>query len=169
MFNFFKKRHAYQNVTETVNAISQFLIDDAGSDIPTPFKEFLDSKNLDFSLESLKAVDFYLNEVRKRKVKLNQDQLIKVVARCGAYCGEVVRRNSKKNFYWITYDTATSVSQKGKFFVEKSIYTFYILFAEPENFCFPLAKVGKFLDSGSGESLWGLASMVLEQDGTVKV
>ncbi len=166
MFDFLKRKNKYPDLNKTVEAIAQFLIDDSGSDLPTPLKEFIDSAKLDYSLESLKHVDSYLDQVRNQKKNLNRDQLTKVIARAGAYCGEVVRKNSKKNFYWINYDTAVNIPPKGKFLVEKSVYTFYILFIEPEGFSFPLAKVGKYLDNGPEDSLWGFASMVLSTDKT---
>ena len=100
MFNLFGKKRKYDDLTKTVSAIAQFLIDDTGSDLPTPFKEFLNPTKLDYSLESLKHVDSYLDQVRKKKRKLNDDQVTKVILRCGAYCGEVIRKNSKKDFYY---------------------------------------------------------------------
>ena len=162
MLNFLKKKRGYENVTETVAAIAQFLIDDTGSDLPTPFSEFLDPNKLNYSLDSLKHVDSYLDHVRKKRKSLSDEQFTKVILRCGAYCGEVIRKNSKKDFYWITYDTAAQADPRVRNF-EKSTYTFYILFSEPQNFSFPLAKVGKYLDNGPGDSLWGLASMVFQE------
>lgn len=147
-------------MTETVKAIAAFLIDDTGSDLPTPLKEHLVPKKLDYSLESLKHVDAYLDVIRKNRNTLTEDQLMKVIARCGAYCGEVVRRLSKEDLYWINYDTAIVADSRVKSF-DKSLYTFYILFAEPNNFSFPLAKVGKYLDNGPEDSLYFLAMMLL--------
>ncbi|MFA6552537.1 MAG: hypothetical protein WCT19_03505 [Candidatus Paceibacterota bacterium] len=97
MFDLFKGKKQYTDSSQIVAAIGQFLIDDTGSEMPTPLKEFLDAKKLDFSIESLKNVDLYLDQVRKNRESLTEDQLVKIVARCGAYCGEVIRKNSKKN------------------------------------------------------------------------
>lgn len=150
----------YKDLTPTVAAIAAFLLDDTGSDLPTPLKEFLDPQRLDYSLESLKLVDTYLDKIRKNKKLLTEDQLIKVIVRCGSYCGEVVRKLSKNDLYWIDYDTAISVDSRVKSF-EKSVYTYYILFSEPNNFSFPLTKVGKYLDNGPEDSLYFLAVMLL--------
>ncbi|MCX6752356.1 MAG: hypothetical protein NTZ87_02540 [Candidatus Nomurabacteria bacterium] len=163
MFSLFKKKNKYQDLSKTVVAVGQFLIEDTGSDMPTPLKEFLDPKKLDFSLESLKLVDSYLDEVRKQEKDLSEDKLIKIVLRCGAYCGEVIRKNSKKNRYWINYDHAIVIDPLVKSF-EKSVYTFYILFAEPRDFVFPLAKVGKYIENGSEDSLYFLAISILSSD-----
>ena len=152
----------YKDLTSTVAAIGMFLVDDTGSKLPTPLKEFLVPSKLDYSLESLKHVDSYLDEIRKKVIRsaFTNEQLSKVVLRCGAYCGEVVRKLSKKNLYWIDYDTAVMADPRVKGF-DKSIYTFYILFAEPNDFSFPLAKVGKYLDNGPEDSLYFLAKMLL--------
>lgn len=162
MFNLFKKKNKYPDSNEMVVAMSQFLINDTGSDLPTPFKEFLDPTKLDFSIESLLVVDSYLSKVFKHKNELNHDQFIKVVARCGTYCGEVVRKNSNGNLYWITFDTAVLINQKIEDF-GKSVGGAFILFEEPDRFLFPLAKVVKFLENGEGDSLWGFAKMALSK------
>jgi hypothetical protein len=164
MFNFFKRKK-YQDVTKYVSAISLFLINDTGSDLPTPFKEKLIPSKLNYTLESLKHVDLYLDEIRKNRKKLNEEQLVKVVARCGAYCGEVIRKHSKKNHYWINYGTAVSINKTISSF-EKNLYTFYILFAEPDDFSFPFSKVGKYLEYGQEDSLYFFATMILQKNKT---
>jgi hypothetical protein len=164
MFNLFKKKRKYEDLTLSVAAIADFLIDDTGSDLSTPLKDSLDISKLDYSLESLKHVDLYLDQVRKKRKNLTDEQFTKVVVRSGAYCGEVVRKLSKSNFYWINYDSAVLANPKLKSWLEKSVYTFYILFAEPSNFSFPMAKVGKYIDNGPQDSLYYLAVMILSQD-----
>lgn len=161
MFKFFGNKRKYEDLTETIAAIGQFLIDDTDSDVPTPFKESLDSSKLDYSLESLRRVDSYLDKVRENREELSDEQFTKVILRCGAYCGEVIRKNSTKDFYWINYDTAIVADPRVKDF-EKSAYTFYVLFSEPQSFSFPLAKVGKYLDNGPEDSLYFFAVMVGE-------
>ena len=161
MFSFFKQKKKglkYLDLTETVAAIATFLIDDNGSDLPTPYKEFLSPSKLDYSIESLLHVDSYLNEVRKNIKILTNEQYIKVIVRCGAYCGEVVRKLSKKDLHWINYDSAIAIDSIVKS-LPKTVETFYILFAEPNDFSFPMSKVGKYLDNGPEESLYSLALM----------
>lgn len=167
MFNLFKRRRKYQDLTETVKAMSIFLVDDTGADVPTPLKEHLNTRKLDYSLESLKCVDAYLDVVRKNRKALTEDQIVKVVLRCGTYCGEVIRRLSKKDLYWINYDTAIGINAQIMSF-GKSPDTFYILFAEPNDFSFPLAKVVKYLDNGPEDSLYFLAVALLSQSSEKK-
>jgi len=50
MFNLFKKQKKYLEQTQTVAAMAGFLLDDTNSDLPTPFKEYLNIDKLDYSL-----------------------------------------------------------------------------------------------------------------------
>jgi len=81
MWNIFKKQKQKppEDLAETVPAIALFLIDDTGSGRPSPLKEFLDPKVFDYSLESLKHVDIYLDEVRKRKKQFTEDELLNLL------------------------------------------------------------------------------------------
>jgi len=157
MFNLFKKNKKNEDLTETVSAISQFLVSDEGSGFPTPYKEFLDSTKLDYSLESLGYVEFYLDEIRKKQKELNDEQFTKIILRCGSYLGEVLRRNFNKNSYWINYDTAISIDPAIKNYA-KSAPVSYILFTEPNTFTFPLAKIVKIIEETQKD---GLSSFVL--------
>lgn len=81
-------------VNDIMADLSYALGDDKGMDSETPLKSELAIEQLNYSLESLKAVDAYLNKVRSNKI--NEDEKTSVIARCGAYCGEVIKRNSKE-------------------------------------------------------------------------
>lgn len=68
------------DVNGMVEGISYFLIDDSEADIPTPFKECLEQDKLDYSLDSLKIVDKYLEKVRKEpKIKILSDEEFTVI------------------------------------------------------------------------------------------
>lgn len=160
MLHLFKKQKEFENITQDVASLAEFLINDTKSDLPTPLKEHLEPNKLDYSLESLKLIDVYLDEIRTNRNNLSEEQLVKVVARCGAYCGEVIRKLSNKKLYWISYDTAAIADPRVTSF-DKSLYTQYILFSEPNDFSFPFAKVGKYLDNGPEDSLYFFALMIL--------
>ena len=55
------------NPDEMIAPVADFLVDDMNADSPTPLKEFLETQKLDYSMESLKAVDSYLEKVRVNK------------------------------------------------------------------------------------------------------
>ena len=79
---------------------------------PTPGSESLDAARCDCSLESLRVVDAHLEAVRARR--LEGPAMMKLVLRCGAYVGEVVRRRAAtgKPWHWITYDEAVTLDAR---------------------------------------------------------
>ena len=159
MFRLFKKEP--EDVNADVASLGHLLIDDTGSDLENPLKSFLLSGSLDYSLESLRFVDKYLDEVRKERSNISEPQLVKVILRCGAYCGEVIKKNSQKKFSWVTYENAVKRNPEIKTFAPaKDIFSSYILLEEPESFSFPFPKVWKYIENGPEDSLYFFASTI---------
>jgi hypothetical protein len=126
---------------------------------PTPGSDLLDRSKLDFTLESLKHVDDYLNAIRGRT--LDDREWFVTVLRTGAYVGEVVRRNSTSRlFHWVDYDTAVRHSDFAKTLGGPSPAVAAILWEHPESMSFPLGKVVKFLDNGPEDSTYVFAAVV---------
>lgn len=132
------------SVNEKVREMGVLLVQDPEF---TPYSNLIKTKKLDFSLESLKEVDKYLNEVRKKK--LTEDEIKKIVLRCGTYLGEVIIRSRPKNFKWITRDEA-----KLPDFIAKDLTTAFVLLNKSTEMLFPLAKAYKFIENGKDDSLW---------------
>src|SRR5579864_4657969 len=88
IMGFFNSKPKIQD--QALSELSQMFSMDLAED-STPGRELLDASRLDYSVESLGLVDDYLDEMRKRK--LEDQAYMKVVLRCGAYVGEVIRRN----------------------------------------------------------------------------
>lgn len=129
---------------------------------------YLQIDKLDFSLESLKFVDRYLEKIKEKKKKLTEEETKKLILRCGTYLGEVIRKCSQKRFIWISYETAVKL-QKDISKLERSLLTHILLYdLEGENFAFPLNKVYKFLEHGKSENLWSFAMVILEKSKEVK-
>jgi len=123
-------------------------------------RELLDEKKLDFSLESLRHVDVYL-EVLHAKPPQDEDATVRVVLRCGAYVGEVIRKSSPNKMHWVAFKEAAKFSAFAKG-LGYSVATAGILWRDPENMCFPLAKICKFLENGSEDSVYSFAQVILE-------
>ena len=161
MFNFFKKRAVENNTTEALEAVASFLIDDTPTDSPLPHREFLQTEKLDYSLDSLKYVDEYLSKFRAERGSFNDNDqdIITVALRCGAYTGEVMRRSGKKEFTWLTFDQAV---KKCGFPKEWSgLSTVYVLNYGESGVMMPIGKVLKFLDNGEEDSLYFFAQLGL--------
>ena len=127
---------------------------------PTPGAEFLDFGKLDYSLESLKHVNEYLEKVRTSKT-LEEDWM-KICLRTGAYVGEVIRRTpGKTKFDWIDYEAASKINPEVFADGENEIGLALVLYDGNKGFVFPLAKVQKFLTNGKEDDLYFFASAVV--------
>lgn len=149
-----------------VGTIATFLLDNLRAEHPVPFKDKLDSSALNYSIESLRSVDEYLQHVRSHLKKLSDEEHTKVILRCGAYCGEVLKKElAKRNekAQWLMYKNALNYVPSIKNFGESTV-TFYVLHQPvKETIWFPMAKVEKFLQAGMSESLYMYAERSLEE------
>ena len=110
-------------------------------------QDTLNPSELDFSVESLKEVNAYLDTVRANKEI--ESSWNRVVLRTGAYVGEVIRKNDPKaNWQWLDFESAKA--QEPEFFesLGMSISSAAVLYSKDKGFAFPLAKVEKFLING---------------------
>jgi len=148
-----------KNENKVVSPIGLLLANDAKENV---FGEYLDRNKLNFTINSLKDVDNYLDKIRKNKRKLNEYDLKKIVLRCGTYLGEVIRKLKPNRFMWISYPTATKINEK-PLLVDQDITTIYIIYDKiHDRFWFPLGKPYKFLDSGKADNLWSFATTCLK-------
>jgi len=123
----------------------------------------LNVDQLNYSIESLAEINRYLDIVRADpKVESAWNQ---VVLRCGAYVGEVIRRNSaKREYHWLDYQNAKKVDRKTFEDFGYIISTAAVLYSAPSSFCFPLAKVEKYLTNGPEDDVQFFAQAVLAQE-----
>jgi len=158
VFSFFKRKPKNQDVA--FQDLAQMLhLQEEG---PTYKRGLLDSEKLDYSVESLGHIDKYLTVVHADQVA-DQDELMRVVLRVGAYVGEVIRRNAQTEYHWLDYEVASKQCQVVKE-MGMSIGTAAVLWGSADRTCFPLAKVCKFLDNGEQDSVRFLAQVVIAQD-----
>ena len=128
---------------------------------PVPQRESLDAERLDYSLASLRHVDEYL--VRMHEAKPDGEDAMRVVLRVGAYVGEVVRRLRPGHFRWVTHQEAARHSKLLKGW-EMSLATAGILWSNAETMAFPLAKVCKFIENGSEDSVYAFALVIGDEN-----
>lgn len=130
-------------------------------DDATPGSELLDTKLLDFSVESLGVVDQHLEVMRQ--TNLVEKALISFVLRCGAYLGEVIRRNAKdKQYHWLDYEEGAKLDKTVAGF-GKNLATAAVLWDGKGGFTFPLGKVIKYLQNGSEDSVKFFAQAIISQ------
>lgn len=147
---------APKDQTRALSELAQIFYQDR----ETLGRELLDPRKLDYSVESLRHVDAYLEAVRKNKDL--QKSWNRTVLRAGAYVGEVIRRNDKNaQWHWVDHDGAQAINPKYFGALGKSIATAAVLFDGKGGFAFPLEKVEKYLDNGSADSVYFFAQVVM--------
>ena len=125
---------------------------------PTYRKDVLECGCLDFSLESLKPLDRFLDKVRHDSIP--EDALIIQVLRTGACRGEVMRRTSEVEYHWLYFEDACKIVKS----IEKlgdQLGTSAVLWSSPDHVCFPLVKVLKFISNGKEDSTYTFAKVLL--------
>jgi hypothetical protein len=155
MFSFFKKKTEYAD--QAFLELAEMLTKDRKR--PTYKKELIDPSILDYSLGSLAHLENFLDLVRNDK--LSDEQTAVLVLRCGAYLGEVVRRQSQREFHWLRFDEAAKLSPQVNA-LGLSLGTSAVLFHLPDEFTFPLSKVGKYIQNGEGESIRMFAAVLIQ-------
>jgi hypothetical protein len=126
-------------------------------------REHLDRRRLDFSVESLRHVNEYLEGIRKEQAV--ERQWAVVVLRAGAYVGEVIRRNDQKvRWRWIDYEGAKQVEPKLFESFGRRIATAAVLYDGNKGFVFPLAKVEKYLNNGAEDDVYLFAKVIMSHE-----
>jgi len=126
-------------------------------------RQHLDRRRLDFSVESLKHVNEYLEAIRKDK-DVEKDWT-RVVLRAGAYVGEVIRKNDKKvQWRWIDHEGFTQAEPKLSESFGKTVATAAVLYDGNKGFVFPLAKVEKYLNNGAEDDVYFFAQVIMSHE-----
>ena len=136
-------------VDDSFAGLSLMLAGDAAN--RTHRCELLRPEALDYSLDSLKHVDAYLDVLHRTPPP--QTESLQVVLRAGAYLSEVIRRARPGVFHWVLYEEAARHAPKLRG-LRESIGTAGILWRDPESLLFPLGKVCKYLENGAEDSLY---------------
>lgn len=117
--------------------------------------------DLDFSVESLHAVDEYLRAVHDNPA--SEEDMFKIVLRAGSYVGEVLRRSDPHAGNWVQYDRASDAIDQMTNGLGHHPGTLAVLMSDTAGTIFPLGKVFKFLTEGPGDSTHFFAVAMLEK------
>lgn len=150
-----------KNENRKVEDMGILLFTDAKNNV---LGKYLNVKKLDFSIDSLEEVDNYIEKTRKNKKKLTEEEIKRIILRCGAYLGEAIRKNSGGDIIWISYEEGKKINDQLEKTVIRDITTHLILYdSEKKRIWFPLAKVYKFLEHGREDNTWAFAMVCLEE------
>jgi hypothetical protein len=157
MFSFFRRKPVFCDIA--FHELAQMLTQE--QDKPTYRRELLPAARLDFSLESLKVIDGYLDIIRQDA--LPDEVMTPLVLRVGAYVGEVIRRGSTaQEYHWLAYKEAARrvplVREIGM-----CLPVAAVLWSSDDEVCLPLGKVCKFLANGDEDSVYFFARVILQK------
>ncbi len=88
------KRSKDSELETTVGIYSDMLLGKASGERSVAFPEQLDSSQLDFTLDSLRGIDRYLEQVRAQHDGLSGLLYLNTVVAVACYLGEVIRRGT---------------------------------------------------------------------------
>jgi hypothetical protein len=157
MFSLFRKAPKF--VDREFADLSLMLTQDFEN--PTYRCSLLGESKLDFSMESLRHIDSYLQALHRDPPEGHD--LMRVALRCGAYVGEVMRRQLPGTWHWVTHDEAAKHSKLVAGF-ERSVATAGIRWKNNEEMSFPLGKVCKFIENGNEDSVYFFAEVLIANE-----
>ncbi len=154
---------------ESINAIFEefalAFIGQVESDGEIPFPNKLDRANLDFSLKSLKVLDSYLEHLHKSRRRIKDDEWHKTVLWGGAYLGEVIRRNAKRQYNWVDYDEYMPRHPHLQNLIpERNVATCAFLCSGAEAMTMPLNKIARLINEGPENNTHYYASVECKQE-----
>lgn len=130
-------------------------------DSPIPGQASLANLPLDYSVQSLVLVDNFLDQFRYQIDALDDASFAQTVLRCGAYAGEVIRRNSTRTTYhWIDQEGAAMIDREFASW-EPEISLMAVLWDGGTSLVFPVAKVCKRIANSPEDSIHFFARAVI--------
>jgi len=110
----------------------------------------LNAAALNYSIDSLRAVDDYLAAVHVSGG--TPEQVFRLIVRAGSYVGEVLRHNAPITLSWMRYDRAPAAIDHVTNGMGEHPAAMGVLIGESDLALLPLGKVFKFLEDGPTES-----------------
>ena len=155
MISWFRRKPIDRNLA--LQDLSIMLFKD--EEDPTYKMEFFNPEKLDFSIESLKHIDEYLEIIHKAPP--DDREILKIGLRVGAYVGEVIRNHAKKNCTWLSFDESQKVNKNIKK-LGMQLGTAAVLWTMPDNIAFPISKVLKYIENGHEDNVYFYAKVAIE-------
>jgi hypothetical protein len=115
--------------------------------------QHLPKEKMDYSIESLRHLDHYLEVVHKQKDKIENQDYTNTVFAAGCYLGEVIRRTSHKNYAWVNYrDYFSTRPQLAQIFPEVMGTAAVLVGENDQAMTAPINKVIRFIEEGPENS-----------------
>lgn len=114
------------------------------------YRNELNKQALDYSLNSLNEVNRYLQFLHHKKFNDANPEYQYVVVWCGAYIGEVIRKNAARRFHWVLYeDYMKNKDPNMRTLIPYTLGTHaFLVTAEGSYTTMPINKVARYLEEG---------------------
>ena len=128
-------------------------------------KDFLPIAQMDYSIESLKLLNKYLEAVHLENGSDERQDYVNTVLAAGCYLGEVIRKHATRKYRWINYDEfIKTVDAKTLEFIKQaydftdSLGTCALLIDDSGGWTMPINKVGRFIEEGPENDVYFYAT-----------
>ena len=125
-----------------------------------PFSFALKREKLDYSYESLKTVDRYLDAVHEKKQSLDHHSEGIIVFWTGCYVGETMIKNNKTPIHWEKYGTYIRKVPKFAEIADFGMGTALLLVDNKNGSSLPLNKVGQYIENGAEDSVFFFSTIM---------
>ena len=112
------------------------------------FRETIPVQKMDYSVESLKHLDAYLDLLRRRRSEIKGQDYTNTVLAAGSYLGEVIRRNSERKYKWVNYQDYFPKYPKIAALVPEGLGSGAVLANESGQMTMPINKIIRYLEEG---------------------
>jgi hypothetical protein len=130
-----------------------------------PHREKLNTPAFDYTINSLHEVDQYLNFLFSNNIDQSGIEYQNVVIWCGAYIGEVIRKNAQAQYHWVHYEEYMKERDPGaRNLIPYTLGTHALLVsAEAAHMTLPVNKVARYLAEGEDNNVHYYASGDIEK------
>jgi hypothetical protein len=128
------------------------------------FPKRLKSHLLDYSLNSLRVLNRYLDHLRERADEIEVQQYTNVVLAAGCYVGEVMRRLTGDKYEWVNYADYFPQQRDLAHVPEGPNAAAVLVSADGESMRMPLNKIARYIDEGPEHSTHYFVAAELSED-----
>ncbi|NMD72242.1 hypothetical protein HHO41_18390 [Bacillus sp. DNRA2] len=136
-------------IKDDLKGVAKLMYEDVSGD--NWDKENLTKLNLDFTIESIRYIDLYVERLMNTGMgtELLNKHFDNLTIRIGAYIGEIIKRNIKQDFYWYEFDSVYNYSPKFEK-KDRRIKHYSLLYSKKGDIVIlPLFEVSRFLERKS--------------------
>jgi hypothetical protein len=112
------------------------------------FREAIPVQKMDYTVESLKHLDAYLDLLLSKKSEITDQDYTNTVLAAGSYLGEVIRRNSERNYRWVNYQDYFPKHPRIAALVSEGLGSGAVLATESGRMTMPINKIIRYLEEG---------------------